>query len=755
MKGLFMKSSLLLGVGSVLLTPTVFAQLEDEFKLEEIIVMAQKRSENLQDVPASIQALGADDILNAGIADLKTFAQRTPGVVFEQKNMALPQLAIRGIGGANPSIAGEPTTGIFVDGVYLPRTAGVVQNLVNIERLEVLKGPQGTLYGRNTIAGAMSIYTQKPDQESSAFIELSTGNRDTWRALGYAEGGLSNSLSASMTIMDSFKGGDRKEDITGKKNDEKNQSLRTRLVFTPNDTLEIDFIVAHADIALDANLEEPLNPDSNYPFMIPVVAYGILDPALPAIIAAQRDVVTKASTTDFYSNSLSESGVIEMKTLTSSMTLRWSLPDFDVTAVTGYYEYELLSIGDFDGTAYDIFTTTDVQDSRSRSQEVRFSSVVGGFFTFDGRLDWMFGLFYFDDDAEQVFKGAEGADFIFNNVSLTGAPIVPSRLKSSSSYLSEIQTQSHAIFGQATYEIFDNFDVTLGLRYSKDKKNYTYEAVTDTLGSPVVLAPFSTADDLVFSSVDPKLVFSYYLSESTLTYVSYSKGYRSGGIQFATPNLAIAEQGFDEEILTSIELGIKSRLMEDRFQLNASIFDYEYEDMQEEDIVINMGVPSSITRNVAESNIQGFELDGKVLVRDKLILEISYAYLDAEYTNFVTATDNFSGNSLGLSPKHSYRFSAQYELNIFQNWLTTLRVDYAWKDDFFYNEDNVISASDVGLTSVSLTMLSNDDKWQLQMLCSNCTDTEYVSSVTDLGGGHGTIATGGRSRFGINVRYTF
>ncbi len=734
-------------IGAVIATTPAYAQSDDRFRLEEVVVTAQKRTENLQDVPATIEALGGEELANAGIANLKSFGQRTPGVIFEQKNAAIPQLAIRGIGGASPSVADEPTTGIFVDGVYIPRTAGVVQSLANIERLEVLKGPQGTLYGRNTIAGALSIFTQRPSNEFSGFVELGAGNRDSWRTMGYFEGALSEAIAASVTIADSFKGGSREEALTGRTDDLENQSVRTRVLYTPNQTFEGDFTIAYSDLSVDANLEEPMNPDANYPFMAPPAAYAAIDPALPEIITAQRNLASAESGSEFYSNKQSEAGRIRIETLTSSMTLNWSLDEFDVTSTTGYYRYESHSIGDFDGTVFDVLSSDDDQESSSWSQEVRLTSVNGGSFTFGDRLEWMLGLFYFEDDAEQTYGIYEGQDFAVN--------VAAARLSSSSSYLSEIETQSYALFGQAKYHLASDWDLTIGLRYSKDKKDYSYQAITDTIGAPIVAAPFTTSDNLEFSSLDPKIVLSYSISDSALAYLSYSKGYRSGGIQFATPSQAIAEEGFDEETVTSIEMGLKSRLMDDRIQLNASVFDYEYEDMQEQDILVDNGIPTAIIRNVGESNIRGFELDAKLLATEALTLEVAYGYLDSEYTEFKTAITDFSGNRLGFSPENSYRVSAQYDFEILQNWFATLRADYSWKDDYFYNEDNAVQAEDVGLTSISLTTYSVDGKWQVQALCSNCTDKEYVSTVTDFGNGHGSQATGDKASYEVNVKYSF
>jgi len=234
-------------------------ELKESKKLEVITVQAQRRTENLQEVPASISAISGEELLEAGIGDLKSLGQRTPGVYFENQAPSRAVLVMRGVGQSGASTVGSSAVGVFVDGVYMPRASGAIQNLGNVSRVEVLKGPQGTLYGRNTIGGALSIYTKKPGEEGSNYVEGSVGSRGSWHTGLFLDGELSEDLLAgSLALSTSHKGGERTEDFTGKNNDMDSTFARGRLVITPNDDLEIDLIVNVTDETADAVLEEPI-----------------------------------------------------------------------------------------------------------------------------------------------------------------------------------------------------------------------------------------------------------------------------------------------------------------------------------------------------------------------------------------------------------------------------------------------------------------------------------------------------------------
>jgi iron complex outermembrane receptor protein len=738
-------------------SPTVFAQDQNDAsdevqlnkKLEVITVQAQRRTENLQEVPASISAISGEELVEAGIGDLKSLGQRTPGVYFENQSPSRTVLVIRGVGQAEASAVGSSAIGVFVDGVYMPRASGAIQNLGNVSRVEVLKGPQGTLYGRNTIGGALSIYTKKPGEEGSNYVEGSVGNQGSWQTGLFLDGELSEEvLAGSLALSTSHKGGERTENFTGKKNDLDSTFARGRLVITPNDDLEIDLIVNVTDETADAVLEEPVGgvplPFTVAPLPSPPFPPGTLfwsvDPADQAVSIAR-------SNEDFYRNETSEPGGVDISTTLASATIKYEFSDLQFTSISGYYSSDFSTVRDFDGTGFDIVSTNDVSESESFSQELRLSSLA----TEGDALEWLLGLFYFSDEAEQKFGLNLGSKSVFSAALNGGVPM-------NDLYFSTVDTESFAVFGQATYSVSDALRLTLGLRYSKDDLDYIYRASTDTPGVPIVAADFVIADSLSFDSTDPRVAIDYQFSDNFMAYVSYNQGYKSGGIQFATPSPVVAAQPVDKEIVKAWESGFKSRWLDERVQLNSSIFLYDYEDMQRNGIVVIDGVPVSITANAAGAEIKGFEFDFTMLATDNLILEASYSYLDSEFTEYNFVGEDLTGHSLPLTPENSYRVAASYYFYL-TDWESSFRVDYAWRDEVFYEENNNAPngiGEDIGLFGASISLTSPDDSFDIRLFCSNCLDEEYTAFTTLIGDtGSGSRSTGDRRRVGLSARYSF
>lgn len=724
-------------------------EAQESKKLEVITVQAQRRTENLQAVPASISAISGEELVEAGISDLKSLGQRTPGVYLENQSPSRTVLVMRGVGQAGASTVGSSAVGVFVDGVYMPRVSGAIQNLGNVSRVEVLKGPQGTLYGRNTIGGALSIYTKKPGEEGSNYVEGTVGNRGSWKTGLFLDGELSeDTLAGSLALSTSHKGGERTEDFTGQNNDMDSTFARGRLVITPNDDLEIDLIVNVTDETADAVLEEPIGgvplPFTVAPLPSPPFPPGTLfwsvDPAEQAAAIAR-------SNEDFYSNETSELGGVDISTTLASATINYEFSDLQLTSISGYYSSDFKTVRDFDGTGFDIVTTTDASKSESFSQELRLSSISSD----KNSLEWLIGLFYFSDSADQKFGLNLGTESVFSAALNGGVPM-------NDLYFSTVDTESYAIFGQATYSISDALRLTLGLRYSKDDLDYIYRASTDTPGAPIVVEDFVISDSLSFDSTDPRVALDYQFSDNFMVYVSYNQGYKSGGIQFATPSPIVASQPVDKEIVKAWESGFKSRWLDERIQLNSSIFSYDYEDMQRGGIVVIDGAPVSIMANAAGAEIKGFEFDLTMLATDNLILEASYSYLDSEFTEYNFVGEDLTGHSLPLAPENSYRVAASYYYEL-GSWEGGLRVDYAWRDDVFFEENNNAPngiGEDIGLLGASVSLTSPDDSLDIRLFCSNCLDEEYSAFTTLIGDtGSGSRSTGDRRRIGLSARYSF
>lgn len=711
---------------------------QNRLMLEEVTVVAQRREESMQEVPGSISSISGQELVDAGMSDLKSLAQSTPSVYFENQAKSRVVLVMRGIGTAGASSVGSASVGVFVDGVYMPRTSGAIQNLGNVERVEILKGPQGTLYGRNTIGGAMSIYTRKPGQEFAGYVEGVVGNRGSWDVSTLVEGPLIDDvLAASLAVSTSHQGGEREEDFTGIKNDADDNYFRGRLLITPSSELDVDLILGYTDEEADAVLEEPTGE--------PIF---LLSPFVPS---AEAEASIARSAKDFYSNETSEPGGVEIETLLASATVNWTSEQFRLSSITAYSSSEFRTVRDFDQTGFDVISTEDESESDSFSQEIRFTSVSGGVLTFDDRLQWLIGGFYLRDEPDQKFRINMGADSLFADVLNGGVP-------TDSLYHSTVETESYAVFGQASYSITDRLGLTVGLRYSEDTLDYVYRASTDTLGIPAVVVPFTVEDELSFNSTDPRVILDYQFTDSVMAYLSYNQGYQSGGIQFATPDPVAASQAVDKETVKAWETGLKSRWLDERMQFNASLFSYEYEDMARGGIVVIDGVPVSLSANAAGADIKGLEFDLKFLAAEGLILEASYGYLDSEFTEYDFIGTDLSGNALPLAPEHSYRLAAQYDFEL-ADWGAGARADYAWRDEFFYSEDNEApggQSDDVGILNASLWLLSPSDQLEFRLFCTNCADEEYTALVTLIGdSGYGAQSTGDRRRYGLSFKYRF
>jgi iron complex outermembrane receptor protein len=344
--------------------------------LEETLVTAQKRVQSMQDVPATISAIGEQELRDAGLFDIHSVGQREPGIYFEGQAKSRPVVVIRGIGQSAASIHSETAVGIFVDGVYMPRISGAIQSLANVDRIEVLKGPQGTLYGRNTIGGAMSIYTRKPSEDFNGHVDAGFGNYESWHLGAYVEGALvADRVAGSLGLSQNRKGGVREDAPTGVENDEESTYARGRLLFTPSDSLELDFTVTYSNEEVDAVLEEP---DGAFP--IPFTAAPAPVPPFPpgtilfSVPPEEQMAALADSAADFYSDSMSEPGLVDVETFLANATVTWSSEQFELTSITGYYETEARTVRDFDVSRFEIIDTDDNSESDTFSQELRLSS---------------------------------------------------------------------------------------------------------------------------------------------------------------------------------------------------------------------------------------------------------------------------------------------------------------------------------------------------------------------------------------------
>ncbi|BFM14736.1 TonB-dependent receptor [Maricurvus nonylphenolicus] len=731
----------------------VAANDSPSFALEEVVVTAQKRAESLQEVPAAVSAFGAEDIENAGWGDINQLQHAMPSVAVGGESASRPYVFIRGIGTRKFDIGADGSVGIFVDEIFNARFSSTLTGILDLERIEVLKGPQGTLYGRNTIGGAISMYTKQPSNEFEGKLKAATGNDGYYLLSGSASGALvEDKLMGRISLASSDEDGVYKDTASGKTDNNRSKSARFTLLATPTDELEFSLTGELNKIKSDAVLTEPLTADTG------IVAVSPLIPA--ATVAAE----VADNQSDRYSNAFTDPGYLERDNNLLAFKAKWMGDSFDFTAITSRTEEDYQEGRDFDGSALDIWNHYIDQDSTQYSQEFRFSSVDGGAFTFDDKLQWVTGIYYFTDDAYRSDSLPFGPDSALSPAMAAivsgGALSFPGLTYNVSTSVVEIETTSYAVYGQATYAITPDLGLTLGLRYTDDKKEFTYSGRTNTPGYAPGATNFDVGDTLNFSSTDPRITLDYQVTDDVMVYATYATGYKSGGVQFSVNSAEAAQESFDEESLTMYEVGLKSMLWNQRLQLNAALYRYNYEDQQVQSIISVNGSPTAITQNAGKSNMNGLEVDVVAMLTQNLTMEFGYTYQDAEFDEFSSIDGDRAGNKMAYAPEHAANIGFNYLIPLADGGEVTLQGQYSWKDDYYFDFDNSEEAlqESYGVVNLSAWWDLADGKTRLRAFCNNCGDEEYLNNVTtfpDSLGGGGRQSWAAPRRYGVEVTYNF
>lgn len=715
-----------------LLSIVTLVPLETLAQLEEVIVVAQKREENVQTVPIAVSTFSEETIRNATMLTMDDYSRHTPGFTVTNFNPVTPQPFIRGIG-SSPSDAGsDASVGVFIDGVYAGRAGGYRADMFDIQRVEVLRGPQGTLFGRNVAGGALNVLSNLPEEELAGELELTAGNYDLWSARGMVTGPLTDQLWGRFAFATRQRDGHTDNSITGSElRDEDNTSARGRLLWN-GDSVSI---VATAEYSED-DLDGPAarNYEGIDPFYIlDDLGFGFLDSFLAE------------TTSDPYTIEAGEDGHAEREMYAGSVQVDWDVTLGTVTSITAYrkndYSFfdDLLGLGFVAGTPFDPLLTNYAQEESDQfTQELRLTSA-------DQDMRWTVGLYYLEEDVDRLEAFAP-----------IGIPV---------SYDQQVSTTSYALFGQVTYPLTDKLDITLGGRYSYDKKDF--ELVTEGLEIGLGLltpdpenpdagaVPFSSSADEDWSNFSPKLSLDYAAGDHTFLYFTVSDGYKSGGYNGQSTNQFVAKLPFDEENVRNYEFGIKTDFLDRQARLNLAIFYMDYDDLQV--FVVSAETKAGVfVDNAAEAEITGLEAEFYYAPTNELDVTLTYAWLDAEIgDNEIPEVDK--GNRLTRSPEHAFSASVQYHwpINGFGELLT--RADYSWQDDFYFilNNPEMSRQDAYGLLNLRVALQSNEG-WEIALWGKNVLEEEYWVHAIDPSYGSDLGASGiqGDPRtYGITGRY--
>ncbi len=655
------KSVLRAGVSLGVLVTLAGTQALAQPKVDEIVVTVQKREESIQNVPIAVIAYKGDFIQSTNLDDVKDLIKFSPGVSGNSKDSFIDVVTIRGILTNDFGIGGDPSVAFFKNNLYQGRNGAVVTSLYDVERAEVLRGPQGFLFGRNAIAGAISIHTAKPDLDGvGGYIQFDGGERDHYVADGALNIPLNEKLAVRLAAYYSTEDGYVDNfAVPGKRQIENEKAAVRFSARYKNDTADINLMVEYEDRKQSGTVYRATQLGGVY------ATLASLRPGL-TIRGNNRDIDSDQGLGEFDDSQILSIG------LQADFDLGWAT----FTSLTGFKDHDYKYAEDFDGTPLRINDYRQIQEGNYLEQEFRLVSET------DGPLSWYAGVSAYREEIEALFSQAADEDIMcayYNYYGLTNCTDLfayyyyPAFTPSPEGLLEENIGKGEywgwAAYLDVNYQVTDKIEVGAGLRYSYDRKDFALSVlpVSSDLG-PFFVFGFTTSGFL--SSADswdaftPRLFAKYRPTEDWMFYATISRGYKAGGFgSFAidgppvpvggVATTANTAQAFDPEKVWSYEAGTKVDLFDDRVRVNLTGYYYEYKDLQLTTFITGGG---TVVVNVGEAKGHGIEGTMQAVLNDYVDVFLSAAYGDSKLTNAQLACDGTTaceGNRLPTQPKYS------------------------------------------------------------------------------------------------------
>lgn len=683
--------------------------------IADIVVTASRTGEtSAQKTPIAMSVFSADKLDGSLVLNVKDLVAVVPGLNVAQVT-ASAVIYMRGIGSSNVFGGSDPSVTTQLDGVYIARAFGQFQDFVDIERLEVLRGPQGTLYGRNAIGGTINIISKKPADHFSGKLQLTVGNHEAVTAQGYVSGpiagdAVSASLAASYVRRDDY----FDNILAGRKGtgNAHRGGLRGQIRILPADSVEL---ITRADWSKGED-----RFDSYDHLLVPFRPGG----ANPAPLAS-------SIVGDYHKVAINSPQFNRTKFWGVSQEANADLSDtLALKSLTAYRRSSYRLRVDSDGTELLAAEAGQAEVSRQFSQELNLTLNTD-------RFSGVLGLFYFRDKTS--------TDLFANNYA---SPVVPPAAAFRIHPTPDSFTRSVAAFAQGTYKLTPELGVTAGIRYTRDRKRIeqNFERFSLATGLPSPGFPFIFTLSRSFDAFTPKFGVDWQATPGLLVYGSVTRGFKSGGTSVFA-NIP-ADLSFEPETIWSYEAGVKSDLLDRRLRLNASVFRYDYKNLQVQSLI----APGVIAiRNAANARVTGAELEATARPVDALTLTANYALLDAEYQSFPTssvpnqlapflagdprytpATRSYdaTGNRLNAAPRHQFSGAAQFNFDLAAGD-AFLRAEYYYQSRVFYDPSNapIFGQRGYGLINASVGWTSADRGWSVQLIGKNLADEQYLITI--------------------------
>ena len=707
---------------------------------EEVLVTAEKRSESLQDLSQAITVLDGDDLDTQQISSFVDLSAIAPGVNIAKNEGFKTVITIRGVGNeANQNAIANPSVSYHLDGIYVASPFGLQTDFLDLERIEVLRGPQGTLFGQNSTGGAINVITQAPSLEDSfGKADLTLGDYGLVKARAAYNLPLTDTFAVRASVISNTRDGFTDNLTLGQDLDDANStSARVRVLYAPRDNFRANFTAQIFDEDRNGAAQK-----------------GLLDPTPNARELRQDSRADYELTSELY-----------------SMVLEWDLEAFSIKSLTSYQNDDVLINRDNDRNDLAVLApfaqlpsvyVPETNKQKTITQEINLISGAPLF----GKMDWVAGVFYLDTEVEISIR--ELLDFNFNGTfdPFTRAQVFAFDPTAEIGFISDSKPErdSTSIYGQGTWNFNDEWRAVFGLRYTEDE---VYSAVTNFFGR--------TGTDIIemdSEKVTGRLVLEHDFSESTMGFASYTRGFKPGGsnLTYGLESVVapvVVLPTFDEEIVDAFEVGLKTDLADGRVRLNAAAFFYNYEGLQYQ--ATDPEVFQGGVGNIPESEIFGAELELSAFLSDSVILDVRLAWLDTEITADHLALDNVqseaagnaligqgfnlfsdeiqvarsaavqnvNGNELAKTPEFTGNIALNWNKNITAGEVNS-SLQYTYRGEFkhrIFNNAVTDTVPSYDVIDLVVGFRPEGKDWRVELIAKNLTDEDGVNArFTDVFG---------------------
>jgi len=670
-------------------TPIIDSKHPISQALEHVLVTATKSgSVDLQGLPLAITAISADELDLSGIDSIKDLPLLAPGIMVSQ-NASYGQLYIRGIGTNNVFIGGDPSSTVHLNGAYLARPSSVLSEFLELERIEVLRGPQGTLYGRNSTGGTINIITLKPSEDYFSKISAELGNYDKTGISFFINGplgtsGLAGNVGVSSKQRDGYINVTYPDASRDKLNDENRLKVQSALTWAPTNELTIELTMDY------------FTSDETPPTHKPTIQTSTGGVPPLSLTPARIDdpwQVALSTAPDFHE----ESGG-------ANINLEWQINEYSrLSSTTSFRQLDFDLLADTDYSELATLITSIGEEQTQSSQEFRYNYAQGNF-------AFIAGLFYFEEQYE--------SDILVQILIADRTVFHPRQLKAAAS----------AAYVDVAWQFHPEWHASFGARYSREKKSLRGQSIITTAGLGIELP--GNPDSENWSDFSPKVGLSYQPSEQLMFYATITDGFKSGGFNFSD------NQTYEPEAIRSYEVGFKSEFADQHIRLNASAFYYDYTDLQVLSFIPEAGAVR--ISNAADAEISGLEVELLMYLNDQWRLSTNVTYLDAVYVDYLTRRANtfvdidVSGNTLNSAPESSFSLVSDYTQSL-SGGSILYRLENFWQDTAYFTafNDSASSQKPYNVVNASVRYSVSGGQWQVQLYGKNLTNKAYTTASQD------------------------